>query len=96
MNLNNDVVYRRRRLGPLHQRHPGRSRSLVRHHDRLHLGTSLYQSSSVLARAASTVHQFAFVELLTHDRTAGTEQRGFSDHPSTPTPARAIAGDSWT
>ena len=25
-----------RRLGPLDQRHPGRSRSLVRHHNRLH------------------------------------------------------------
>src|SRR3546814_329072 len=36
MNLNDDVVYRCLRLGPLHQRHPGRSRSLVRHHDRLH------------------------------------------------------------
>ena len=28
MNLNDDVVYRCRRLGPLYQRHPGRSRSL--------------------------------------------------------------------
>src|SRR5215813_4276119 len=37
MNLNDDVVYRGLRLGPLHQRHPGRSRSLVRHHDRLHV-----------------------------------------------------------
>src|SRR5438874_10210645 len=36
MNLNNDVVYRRLRLGPLHQLHPGRSRSLIRHHNRLH------------------------------------------------------------
>ena len=36
MNLNDDVVYRRLRLGPLHQRHPGRSCSLVRHYDRLH------------------------------------------------------------
>src|SRR5439155_12536873 len=36
MNLNDDVVYRRLRLGPLHQLHPGSSRSLVRHHDRLH------------------------------------------------------------
>src|SRR4051794_8193598 len=36
MNLNDDVVYRCLRLGPLHQRHPGRSGSLVRHHDRLH------------------------------------------------------------
>src|SRR6266702_7366955 len=36
MNLNDDVVYRCRRLGPLHQLHPGRSRSLVRHHYRLH------------------------------------------------------------
>jgi hypothetical protein len=29
-----DIVYRCRRLGPLHQRQPGPSRSLVRHHDR--------------------------------------------------------------
>src|SRR5437879_1980433 len=36
MNLNDDVVYRRLRLGPLHQLHPGGSRSLFRHHDRLH------------------------------------------------------------
>src|SRR5438477_3428502 len=36
MNLNDDVVYRCRRLGPLHQRHPGRSGSLVAYHDRLH------------------------------------------------------------
>src|SRR5215472_10626158 len=45
MNLNNDIaVVRAReagerrplRLGPLHQLHPGRSRSLVRHHYRLH------------------------------------------------------------
>jgi hypothetical protein len=45
MNLNNDVVYRCPRLGPLHQRHPGRSRSLIRHDDGFHLDTSLYQSS---------------------------------------------------
>jgi hypothetical protein len=36
MNLNDDVVYRCLRLGPLHQLHPGGSRSLVRYHDRLH------------------------------------------------------------
>src|SRR5438552_3545804 len=36
MNLNDDVVYRCLRLGPLHQLHPGRSRSLIRHHYRLH------------------------------------------------------------
>src|SRR6516225_3011183 len=35
MNLNNYVIYRRLRLGPLHQLHPGRSRSLIRHHNRL-------------------------------------------------------------
>src|SRR5262249_40325433 len=35
MNLNDDVVYRCLRLGPLHQRHPGRSPSLVRPNDRL-------------------------------------------------------------
>ena len=36
MNLNDDVVYRCRRLGPLHQLHAGRSRGLIRHHYRLH------------------------------------------------------------
>jgi hypothetical protein len=36
MNLNDDVVYRCLRLGPLRQLHPGCSRSLVRYHDRLH------------------------------------------------------------
>jgi hypothetical protein len=36
MDLNDDVVQGRGRLGPLRQRHPGRSRGLVRHHDRLH------------------------------------------------------------
>jgi hypothetical protein len=36
MNLNDDVVYRCLRLGPLHQRHPCRSRSLVGHNDCLH------------------------------------------------------------
>src|SRR4051794_34548577 len=36
MNLNNDVVYRHLRLGPLHQLHSGPSRSLIRHHNRLH------------------------------------------------------------
>jgi hypothetical protein len=41
MDPNDDVVYRCMRLGPLDQRHPGRSRSLARHHDRFHLDTSL-------------------------------------------------------
>src|SRR5258707_10356489 len=45
MNLNNDIaVVRAReagerpplRLGPLHQLHPGLSRGLIRHHNRLH------------------------------------------------------------
>jgi hypothetical protein len=36
MNLNNDVVDRRLRLGPLYQLHPGRSRRLIRHYNRLH------------------------------------------------------------
>jgi hypothetical protein len=36
MNLNDDVVYRCRRLGPVHQLHPGRSRGLIRHHYRPH------------------------------------------------------------
>src|SRR3569623_628764 len=36
MNLDDDVDYRRLRLGPLHQPHSCRSRSLIRHHDRFH------------------------------------------------------------
>jgi hypothetical protein len=36
MNLNDDVVYRRLRLGPLYQLHPGRSRRLFRYDDCLH------------------------------------------------------------
>ena len=36
MNLNDDVVYRCLRLGPLRQLHARRSRSLVRHNDCLH------------------------------------------------------------
>src|SRR5215472_12585686 len=36
MDLNDDVVYRWLRLGPLRQLHPGRSRSLLRHNDCLH------------------------------------------------------------
>jgi hypothetical protein len=45
MNLNDDVVYRWLRLGPLRQRHPGHSRSLVRHHDRLHRSPRRVESS---------------------------------------------------
>src|SRR5262249_25790543 len=36
MNLNDDVVYRCLRLGPLHPLHPGCSRCLVRYHHCLH------------------------------------------------------------
>src|SRR5437016_13284484 len=36
MNLKDDVVYRRLRLGRLIQLDPGSSRSLVRHHDSVH------------------------------------------------------------
>jgi hypothetical protein len=43
MNLNDDVAYRSRRL----QRHPRCSRSVVRHHDRLH-GTSRYRGLSFI------------------------------------------------
>src|SRR5262245_64799823 len=42
MNLNNYVVYRRLRLGPLHQLHPGGSRSLIRYHNRLHRSPSCF------------------------------------------------------
>src|SRR5436189_4189552 len=45
MNLNDDVVYRCLRLGPLHQRHSGRSRSLVRHNDCLHRPPPCVESS---------------------------------------------------
>ena len=36
VNLNDDVVYRSLRLGPLHQFHSGYPRSLIRDYDRLH------------------------------------------------------------
>ncbi len=45
MNLDHDVVDRRLRLGPLDQLHPGRSRGLVCHHDRLHRDCLLGHSS---------------------------------------------------
>src|SRR5215475_11192881 len=51
MNLNNDVVYCRLRLGPLHQLRPGRSRSPIRHHNRLHRSPPV--SSSCLQRSGS-------------------------------------------
>ena len=41
MNLDDDVVYRRLRLGPLGQLHPGQSRGLVRYHDCLHVNCLL-------------------------------------------------------
>jgi hypothetical protein len=53
MNFNDDIAVvraletgepRRVRLGPLHQRHPRRSRGPVRHHDRFRLATSLSNS----------------------------------------------------
>jgi hypothetical protein len=58
MNLNDDVVYRCLRLGPLHQLHPGRSRGLVRYHDRLHMncllrGQELLPKATVEKRFAS-------------------------------------------
>src|SRR5207253_10161141 len=37
MDLDDDVVDRRRRLRPLSQGHSGSPRSQIRHHDRLHL-----------------------------------------------------------
>src|SRR5215510_3540764 len=56
MNLNDDVVYRRLRLGPLHQLHPGRSRSLIRYHDRLH-GNCLLGHLSLASTSSSPVPQ---------------------------------------
>jgi hypothetical protein len=41
MNLNDYIAYRWLRLGAFHQLHPGRSRSLVRHHYRLHVSCPL-------------------------------------------------------
>ena len=61
MNLNDDVVDRWSRLGPLHQPHPGRSRTLFRHNNRLHHSTpatttvSLYYCSRT-APKGSTCH----------------------------------------
>src|SRR5215467_7097108 len=53
MNLNNDVVYRPLRLGPLHQLHPGRSRSLIRHHNRLHRSPLCVEFLPVESRSGS-------------------------------------------
>ena len=36
INLNNDLIYRRLRVGSLQQLHPGGSRSLIRRYDRIH------------------------------------------------------------
>src|SRR4051812_48967401 len=52
MNLNDYVVYRCPRLGPLRQLHARRSRSLVRHNDRFH-GNCLLVHLSVSGNAVS-------------------------------------------
>src|SRR5262249_52414044 len=52
MNLNDDVVYRCRRLGPLGQLHPGRSRSLIRYHDCLHSAAISVRSVTVCPSSA--------------------------------------------
>jgi hypothetical protein len=84
-----DIVYGGFRLGPLDERHPGRTRSLIRHHDRFHLGTS---SVSVLADTTSSVHRCqrretsacsAFQVSATtrhHRRPALAEQRRIGQH----------------
>jgi hypothetical protein len=60
MNLNDDIAVvrafkagepRRIRIGSLHELHPGRSRGLIRHHNRFHLNTA---SVSVPAYATSS------------------------------------------
>jgi hypothetical protein len=56
MNLNDDVVYRCLRLGPLHQFHPGRSRSMVRHNDRFHGKDLLGHSSLCLICSGDNPH----------------------------------------
>src|SRR6185437_11876211 len=50
VDLNDDVVYPRLGLGPLHQLHPGRPGSLVRHNDRLHVNYLLGFSPTTLQR----------------------------------------------
>lgn len=49
VDLNNDVIYRCLRLGPLHQLHPCYSRSLVRHYDRFHRN-GLHSSRECISR----------------------------------------------
>jgi hypothetical protein len=66
MNLNDDVVYRCRGLGPLGQLHPGRSRSLVRHHYRPHGNVSfvcLVEMSQVYDLTQELDHFGVCVEL---------------------------------
>src|SRR4029453_18516765 len=72
-----------RRLGPLHQRHPGRSRSLVRHHDCFHLDTSLSLCISP-PYTTSSVHQYQRRE------TSASYHAG----PPDPEPCRSPAGCS--
>src|SRR4051794_37451189 len=55
MNLNDDIVDRRLRLGPLHQLHPRRSSSLVRHHDRPHHPPPISSSRRGLTHAGRTL-----------------------------------------
>jgi hypothetical protein len=45
MNLNDDVVYRCRPLGPLHQLHASRTSGLIGHHNRLHRAPSCVEFS---------------------------------------------------
>ena len=68
MNLNDDIVYRCLRLGPLHQLHPGRSRSPVRHNDRLHRSLPLcrHRSSPFDGNASSRGAQRRYIRKLCH------------------------------
>ena len=76
MNLNDDVVYRWQRLGPLHQLHPGRSRSLVRHDDRLHDKSfprssvsllDMFQREPALLRGSAGVGRHVQIALVVDD-----------------------------
>src|SRR5262245_53774190 len=94
MNLDNDIaVIRAReagerrplRLGPLHQLHPGRSRSLIRHHNRLHRSPPCpwtgYPCTVLTQRQRMGHHLIAWSEiryLVTHglDYSSGLDAEG--------------------
>ena len=75
MNLNDDVVQRCLRLGPLHQRHPGRPRGLICHHNRPHPAPSRVKASTARRSASSAVPNTT-CDADSHNTAAGASRQG--------------------